>query len=152
HSPFKEAARVAILTDCALYVLDLKGFTLKDRMSLDDISGISLSSLQDGVIVIHADGNSIKRSQTPNTSMENLKVTGKGDILLNLEQFAIEFASRLYISVKAYKKSPRVVVDTKLLYTVEKKISSLNFRADVKATKTSVKKTGENSFEVEVAI
>ncbi|KAJ3129889.1 Unconventional myosin-Ic [Nowakowskiella sp. JEL0407] len=113
HSPLNDSPRMAIITNLALYVLDPKSYSLKDRMSFEEIAGISVSSLSDGVVIIHAEGNTLRKSQNLNASNDCLRSSGKGDILLNLEKYAIEFASKLYLALKTTKKSPRIIVDPK---------------------------------------
>ncbi|XP_048583002.1 unconventional myosin-Ic-like isoform X2 [Nematostella vectensis] len=50
---YKPRARVLILTDVAIYILEDKTYKQKHRISYEGVHGISVSSLKDDVVVLH---------------------------------------------------------------------------------------------------
>jgi len=83
--------RIAVITNTTCYILD-KSFAVKFQIPLTDISGISCSSLKDGVMVIHC----------PNDK--------RGDFVIRNDDRMIEIFSRLYLAIKEHKKIPTVLV------------------------------------------
>ena len=83
RSPKTQVGRFLVLTANALHLLHPETGDLRDRIPLEDISGITLTNFKDGVMVLHC------KSQRKQKNM-------KGDVIVRavMEGSEIEFASR----------------------------------------------------------
>lgn len=81
-NPQKEVPEDIVLTDKNLYIIDAKLFQLKERVPLENIRGVSMSTLADNFIVLH---------------LEN---TPKLDYLFRATDNAMEFACNIVLAVR----------------------------------------------------
>ncbi|KAJ3101048.1 Unconventional myosin-Ib [Phlyctochytrium planicorne] len=77
HNPCKDAPRILALTPTTLYLLASKNLCAKERVPLQELVDVSLSSLADGIVVFHLFSNTGRKS--------------KGDIVVRCDGFEIEF-------------------------------------------------------------
>ncbi|KAI8810433.1 P-loop containing nucleoside triphosphate hydrolase protein [Cladochytrium replicatum] len=154
HTPTKSAPRITFLTAVALYNVDPKTWGLKEVIPLSEISSLSVSPYKDGIVVIHGEGkmtsssntiegNRSKSSVAPlnasNTALADLK-PWKGDLILDVESRAVEFASRLYLEVKHRNQQPKLNISTSLYYMVAGKSHTLAFQKESNPPKQRIKK------------
>lgn len=57
NKKYKTQNRILLITDKALYNVDPNQFKVKRRIKLEDIAGVSVSSMTDGHFAIHVPGS-----------------------------------------------------------------------------------------------
>ncbi|KAJ3112864.1 hypothetical protein HDU96_004093 [Phlyctochytrium bullatum] len=80
HNPTKDAPRILALTPTTLHVFT-KNLSTKEKVPLQELVDVSLSSMADGIIVFHVFSNTGRKS--------------KGDIVVRCDGFEIELVSKL---------------------------------------------------------
>ncbi|KNC96438.1 uncharacterized protein SPPG_08031 [Spizellomyces punctatus DAOM BR117] len=96
-NPSKQVARLLVLTPSHVYTMDKNH--IKDKLPLQDIIGVSTSTLNDGIMMIHCPSNA------------------KGDVVVRSDEFCIQFMSRLLLACKDSGKSIKVTVEDRLRTT-----------------------------------
>lgn len=92
---YKPRARILVLTNFSIYILDQKDFKLKHRLSLKDITGIHVSNLTDGLMILRIPAE-LKKD--------------KGDLILDCGQYLVEVIVKIIMLCK--KKALVKVEDT----------------------------------------
>ncbi|XP_078680580.1 unconventional myosin-Ic-like isoform X1 [Branchiostoma floridae x Branchiostoma belcheri] len=98
---YKTRPRVLIATNLAVYILDEQDFKLKDKILYENLTGISVSELADGIFVIHAECTDKKE---------------KGDVILLSDQ-VIEATTKIALAAGKIN-SIQVVKPGGLAYTM----------------------------------
>ncbi|CAL1271380.1 unnamed protein product [Larinioides sclopetarius] len=92
---YKARPRILVVTKDSLYLLDSKTLKIKQQTGLVNLKGILVSNLSDGFVVL----------QMPCTSNKD-----KGDLILDCQQYLIEFVVKIMGACK--NKNLLTVVDT----------------------------------------
>uniref|UniRef100_T1J6G9 Myosin motor domain-containing protein n=1 Tax=Strigamia maritima TaxID=126957 RepID=T1J6G9_STRMM len=93
---YKPRERILVLTNTALYILEAKDCKLKHRLTYNNISGLSVTQLNDGLLIIRIP-NDLKRDKDENT--KDLK-GDMGDLILSCDSLIEVVVKILMIGIK----------------------------------------------------